>query len=69
QPERRAAAMGFYQSAYGVGMTVGPAAMGLFISLFGLRPAFLTASALSVLTGLLSMALLRETNVLSRTIQ
>lgn len=43
--ERRATAMGFFQSIYAVGMFAGPAVAGVMADSFGLQGAFYTAAA------------------------
>jgi len=44
-PERRATAMGFFQAVYGLGMFLGPFAMGWLSHGLGLAPAFLFTGA------------------------
>ena len=46
--ERRATAMGFFQSIYALGMFAGPAVAGLMADSFGLSGAFYTAAAVMV---------------------
>ena len=47
--ERRAAAMGFFQAVYGLGMFLGPFAIGWVSHNFGLPPAFMIAGAVAFL--------------------
>lgn len=49
-PEKRGAAMGFFQSIYAIGMVAGPAVSGVFADSLGLTPTFLITGALSLLT-------------------
>ncbi len=49
-PETKTTAMGFYQSVYSIGMTLGPILMGGFVDLFdgNLSPAFLLIAIISL---------------------
>lgn len=47
-PEKRGAAMGFFQSAYGIGMTAGPLIMGLLIQTRSLRFGFHVMAGIAV---------------------
>ncbi|MDD2994186.1 MAG: MFS transporter [Pygmaiobacter sp.] len=48
----RSTAMGYFQALYGVGMTLGPMAMGLFIQYLGLTAGFWIMGAISGVTAL-----------------
>lgn len=50
----RSAGMGFFQSVYGIGMTLGPVLMGLLIDWSNYRTAFFTVAALSLFTAWLA---------------
>ncbi len=58
-PQRcRGAAMGLYQAAYGIGMTAGPALMGVLIDLSDLKTAFIAVAAFSFVTAFVAGYLL-----------
>ncbi|MCL1788141.1 MAG: MFS transporter, partial [Defluviitaleaceae bacterium] len=46
--ERRAAAMGFYQAVYGIGMSLGPWVMGQVVYIFNLNTAFIFTGLIGV---------------------
>ena len=48
--DKRGAAMGFFQSIYGIGMTMGPLIMGFLTDAMNLRAGFLVMSGISVLS-------------------
>lgn len=58
-PELRSAAMGFFQSVYGIGMTLGPLLTGFMIDLTNLDAAFFGLAGLSLISGVLAWRLLR----------
>jgi len=49
---QRSTAMGFYQSVYSLGVTLGPAIMGGMIDAMTLQPAFICVGALSMVFGI-----------------
>ncbi len=49
-PERRGAAMGFYQSIYAIGMVAGPTLNGVFADHLGLTSTFVITGAISLAT-------------------
>ena len=57
--EKRGAAMGFFQSIYGIGMTMGPLVMGLLTDAMNLRAGFLFMSGVAILS-LISAVLFLE---------
>ena len=56
--EKRATAMGFFQSIYALGMFGGPAVSGMVAERFGLDGAFFAAAGVLALGGIMSAALL-----------
>jgi len=48
--EKRSAAMGFFQAIYGIGMTIGPVAMGFITDNAGLQAGFLFMAGVAVLS-------------------
>lgn len=58
-PQLRSAAMGFFQSVYGIGMTLGPLLMGFMIDLTHLDAAFFGMAGLCVLSAGLAWRTLR----------
>jgi len=58
-PELRTAGMGLYQAVYGIGMTIGPIMMGVMIDAVGLDLSFLSMGALSVVTMVLTLGLMK----------
>ena len=52
--ERRAVAMGMFQSLYGIGMTVGPLIVGMVIDASSLKTAYFAVAALAAVSTLLS---------------
>ena len=59
-PERRGAAMGFYQALYSIGMFGGPAVAGLIGARLGMGGLFLTTAALAAVAAAGSAAVLRR---------
>ncbi len=57
-PEKRSAAMGFFQAVYGVGMTLGPLVMGTLVNRFDLRSGFFVIAAVSVANTIVCVVLL-----------
>ena len=57
-PEKRGAAMGFYQAIYAIGMVAGPAISGVLAEHLGLTPTFYTVGALGVLATVGAMVFL-----------
>lgn len=57
-PEKRSAGMGFYQTVYGIGMTVGPMGMGVMIDLLGLNISFFVMGGLALLSAYLTRKLM-----------
>lgn len=55
----RSAAMGLFQSLYGIGMTIGPILMGVLIDLGSLNGAFYSVAGLSLISALLALRLMR----------
>ena len=58
-PERRGAAMGFYQSLYAIGMFGGPALAGIVGTRLGMEGLFLTTAALAAMAALGAWRVLR----------
>lgn len=56
---RRAVAMGFYQSMYGIGMTLGPIVIGQIASQTSLRNAFWLVGIISLLSAFISWKLMK----------
>jgi len=48
--DKMSAAMGFFQAVYGIGMTLGPIAMGWLVEYYGLKTGFVIIAALSLVT-------------------
>ncbi len=61
-PEKRGAAMGFYQSVYGAGMFLGPVLAGSIVKATGYRANFFAMSGILALGALLSALLWRATS-------
>ncbi|MCL2578417.1 MAG: MFS transporter [Oscillospiraceae bacterium] len=59
-PERRGAAMGFFQSVFAVGMMAGPLIMGVITDYFSLRTGFFLMAGVSAATIFLAAALLGD---------
>lgn len=57
-PEKKATAMGFFQSIYALGMTFGPAISGFAGDFLGMSGIFLSAGAIGCLAGAVSWVLL-----------
>lgn len=55
---KRSAAMGFYQSVYGLGMFVGPVVMGILGDVFGLAAGFAFFGAVGILTAVCAWSFL-----------
>ena len=58
--ENRGAAMGFFQSVFGIGMVVGPLAMGLMTDQFSLSTGFFIMAGVACVSMLLALAILRR---------
>jgi len=58
--QKRGAAMGFFQSIYGIGMTIGPLIMGVFTDFASLRIGFFFMAAVSGLSMVLSAIFLHR---------
>jgi len=58
-PERRGAAMGFYQALYSIGMFAGPALAGMVGARLGMGGLFLTTAALALIAAAASWWMLR----------
>jgi predicted MFS family arabinose efflux permease len=59
-PDRRATAMGFFQSIYGLGMFLGPVLMGLLGDLFSLAQGFVILGVLGCVTAFLAHLTIRD---------
>jgi len=59
-PEIRGAAMGFFQSVYGIGMTIGPLIMGLLVGTRNLRFGFLFMAGIAACATLAAALCLRK---------
>lgn len=59
-PERRGAAMGFYQALYSIGMFGGPTLAGLIGARLGMEGLFLTTAVLAAAAGLAAAVVLRR---------
>ncbi len=57
-PDKRSAGMGFYQTVYGLGMTVGPVGMGVMIDWMGLNASFFAIGALALFSAWLTHRLM-----------
>jgi len=57
---KRGAAMGFFQSIYGLGMTIGPVMMGLIIDFSSMRYGFFTMAFIAAIAAVLSMRYLKR---------
>ncbi|MCR5732153.1 MAG: MFS transporter [Sphaerochaetaceae bacterium] len=55
--EKQSTAMGFYQAIYGIGMASGPVMVGAIVQRSGYRSAYLTVTAICMLSALLSFIL------------
>lgn len=53
-PDQRSAAMGLYQTVYGIGMTLGPVGMGVLIDWLGLDLSFFAVAALALVSAWVS---------------
>lgn len=58
--EKRSTAMGFYQAVYGIGMSLGPVAVGRMVSSMGYGGAYLSVALLMVITSLAALILTRK---------
>ncbi|MBQ0070482.1 MAG: MFS transporter [Spirochaetales bacterium] len=56
--EKQSTAMGFYQAVYGIGMSSGPALIGRIVNASGYQTAYLSVTALMVMTALLALWIL-----------
>ena len=65
-PDNRATAMGFYQAIYGVGMTLGPIALGAIITTDNLAPGFWLAGLLAIVSILPALLFVRRDHALQR---
>lgn len=59
-PDRRATAMGFFQSIYGLGMFAGPVLMGVLGDLFSLKQGFVILGILGCVTAYLAFLTVRN---------
>jgi len=59
-PERRAAAMGFFQAVYGLGMFLGPFIMGWVSHSFGLASAFVLTGGIGILGVIASVVFVKK---------
>ena len=59
-PDRRSAAMGFYQAVYGIGMTVGPMVMGFLTDMWGRGVGFTVMGTLALCGACACVVLLRK---------
>lgn len=59
-PEKRGAAMGFYQSIYGLGMFIGPVLVGSLSESFDLSLSFVALAAIGAVSAALGFALTRK---------
>ena len=66
EPERRGAAVGFYQSVYGAGMFLGPVMAGGIVKAFGYQANFFSMAGILILGAVLT-ALWRLTGPRSST--
>ena len=64
-PDRRSAAMGFFQAVYGMGMTIGPIIMGFLVDTWNIQVGFHVMSAFAAMSAILSIILYRS-KVVSR---
>ena len=58
--EKRSTSMGFFQSVYGIGMTFGPALMGLLVQSMGIGSAYLVMAGLCATDGMVICCLIRK---------
>jgi len=58
--DKRSAAMGFFQAAYSIGMTLGPVIMGWLTDIFSLKSGFTMMSAISLLAAVSVPAVYRK---------
>jgi len=58
--EKRGAAMGFFQSIYGIGMMIGPPIMGLIATYGGLNAGFFTMAGIAAISTFAAALLLRK---------
>lgn len=58
--EKRSTAMGFYQAVYGIGMSLGPVAVGSIVSSSGYEAAYFAVAAMMALTAVAAWALIRR---------
>lgn len=54
-PEKKSSATGCYQAIYGLGMTVGPAMMGIFVDHLGMTTAFLIMAGITLVALIISL--------------
>ena len=58
--EKRSTAMGFYQAVYGIGMSLGPVAVGSIVSSSGYEAAYFAVATMMGVTAVAAWALLRR---------
>ena len=56
-PAKRSTAMGFYQAIYGIGMTIGPAIMGVLVDYTGFTMSFISMGGISIIAMLMILFL------------
>lgn len=66
-PERKATAMGFFQSIYALGMTAGPAISGVLGQIWGIQSVFVSAGCIGFVAALLAGWVLRRFQSIPRT--
>ena len=57
QPDRRSAAMGFFQAVYGLGMTIGPIIMGFVIGIWNLAVGFYVMGTIALVSAIATIIL------------
>jgi MFS family permease len=60
-PEKRATAMGFYQSVYGIGILCGPLLTGFLTNWIGKNPSFFVNAAMAVAAGIAAILFISST--------
>ncbi|MGN0906096.1 MAG: MFS transporter [Bullifex sp.] len=58
--EKRSTAMGFYQAVYGIGMSLGPVAVGKMVSFMGYGGAYLSVASLMMITAIAACLLIKR---------
>ena len=61
-PDRRSAAMGFFQAVYGMGMTIGPIIMGFLVDNWDLSVGFYAMSAIALISAAACIMMFRGNN-------